>query len=457
MGDGILLEKRSVIGLKGYFTRTLLVFLAGLVFIFASAFFMLVLGMQVGILLPANAGEIAAAAEIARQSKLERFSGDLSPSLYNYIYFDKAGNIAASSLSQDAAEREAARYSAVNVSYNAGAYVAYADGSYCLFTWRYEVRFTNPTLQRLLPGVETVMLVVACVAAAVFVLLFVRGMGRRLGRELALVEAAGRQIAQQNLDSPIVPAAGIREFNHALQSMDDMRGALRAALLQQWQSEQQRKQEIAALVHDLKTPLTVINGNAELLLEDALSEEQATQIGFIHSAGIRAQQYVGALQQVANMDLLSGKMQPVAAETVLRELQAALAPLAQKKAITLTQHGEAPQPIQADAPLLTRALINIGQNAVQYTAHGGQISITVRQSRAETAFIIQDGGEGFSKAALQHAKEMLWQQDKSRTGTTNYGIGLAIADKVAQKHGGALLLKNTAAGGCVTLTVKNQP
>lgn len=56
MGDGILLEKRSVIGLKGYFTRTLLVFLAGLVLIFASAFFLLVLGMQVGILLPANAG-----------------------------------------------------------------------------------------------------------------------------------------------------------------------------------------------------------------------------------------------------------------------------------------------------------------------------------------------------------------------------------------------------------------
>ncbi|MDR2932345.1 MAG: HAMP domain-containing histidine kinase [Oscillospiraceae bacterium] len=441
--------------MKSYFARTLLLFFVGLLAILASAFFILLIGMEIGVVAPANAGEAEARSEIARQAGFDTFTDDLKPVLYEYIYFDKNGNVKASSLDGNALSQEASRYAADNVSYSTGAYLFYEDGSRCLFTWRYAVSFTNTPLQNILPGAELIMFILAVAAVVLFFLLFVRGMGRKLSAKLTLVETASEQIARQDLDTPIATSAGIKEFNHALQSMDDMRGALKDALIRQWESEQQRKQEIAALAHDIKTPLTIISGNAELLLEDALSKEQAELAGFIHSAGTRAQQYVGALQQVANIDLVSEEMNRVDIGKMLDELNTVLLPLAQEKSIDIEYVCGDRHYIMAGSAILTRALINIGENAIRYTEPGGHITITIIQNKDETSFVVQDEGAGFSKAALQHAKEMFWRQDKSRTDSNNYGIGLSIAEKVARKHSGRLTLENNSKGGCVTLSVCN--
>lgn len=449
------MEKRKTIGLKGYFSRTLLLFFLGILGILALAFLTILLCMELGITAPANAGEIEARQEIVRQSESGVFTRDLTPQFYDYIYFDPSGNIAASSLDGPALSTEISRYALDNISYGTGIYVFYEDGSRCLFTWRYVVSFTNPALQSLVPNVELLMLIIAGFASILFFLMFVRGMGRKLGDKLALVEAASDQIAQQNLDTRIDTFTGIQEFNHALKSMDKMRITLKDALIKQWESEQQRKQEIAALAHDIKTPLTIVNGNAELLLEDRLPQEQAKLVDAIHTAGLRAQQYVGALQQVTNLDVDSEQSEPISVAKLLDELNAALSPLAKQKRITLDYvHGNALHPITVFPMMLTRALINIGENAIRFTHPDGKITLSVCQNETETLFRIQDQGPGFSISAILHAKEMFWQQEKSRTDHHNYGIGLSIADKVAKKHAGRLLLENTSQGGCVTLTIQ---
>lgn len=457
MGDWIPLEKRKAIGLKGYFTRTLLLFFIGIIGIFAAAFILLLLCMEAGIVAPANAGETEARTEIARQRELDAFSGDLTPSFYDYIYFDGNGAIKASSLEGDALTKEASLYEADNVTYGTGVYVYYEDGSRCLFTWRYVASYTNRTLRKILPGAEPLTLLIAGAASILFFLLFVRRMGRKLGTKLSLVESASEQIARQDLDTLIPSSAGIREFNRALESMDDMRGNLKDALIRQWKSEQQRKQEIAALAHDMKTPLTVINGNAELLLEDPLTEEQARLVNSIHGAGMRARQYVHALQQVSNLDIDSEEHKKMSIPSLLDELDAALSPLARDQSVTMEYvYGEDLRDITVSPMLLVRALVNIGENAIRFTSAGGRVTITVCQNPRETLFRIQDQGPGFSKSALQHATEMFWQQEKSWTGGNNYGIGLSIADKVAQKHAGQLILENTARGGCVKLIIATQ-
>lgn len=448
------MEKRKAIGLKGYFTRTLLLFFVGIVVIFALAFIILFLCMEAGVIAPANAGETEAKVEIARQSELGMFSNDLEPTLYDYIYFDKEGKVRASSLEESALSRKISRYTPDNVTYGTGVYVFYEDGSRCLFIWRYEASFTNPTLQNMLPGAERMMLLLAGAASVLYFLLFVRGMGRKLGNKLALVETASEQIAQQNLDTPIATSAGIKEFNHALQSMDNMRSTLKDALIKQWESEQQRKQEIAALAHDIKTPLTIINGNAELLLEDGLAEEQAKLVNSIHSAGLRAQRYVSALQQVSIIDIDNEEMEQMDVVSMLDELNAILSPLAKDKSISLEYvHSENLRQIMVYPSMLARALINIVENAIRFTETGGHITISICQNERETLFSVQDQGPGFSKTAVHHAKEMLWQQDTSRTGNRNYGIGLSIAEKVAQKHSGQLLLENTSQGGYVKFII----
>ena len=448
------MEKRKAIGLKGYFTRTLLLFFVGIIVIFASAFAILLLCMEAGVIAPANAGEIEARAEMTRQSELGTFTNDLQPVFYDYIYFDEDGNVRASSLEGITLSREVSRYTPDNMTHDAGVYVFYEDGSRCLFIWRYEASYTNPTLRRILPNAELLMLVFAGVASVMFFLLFVRSMGRKLGNKLALVEAASGQIAGQNLDTPISTSAGIKEFNHALQSMDDMRSTLKDALIKQWESEQQRKQEIAALAHDIKTPLTIIGGNAELLLEDKLEEEQATLVNSIYRAGMRAQQVVSALQQVSIIDIDNEEMEWIDVVSMLNELNAILSPLAKDKSISLEYvHSENLRQIMVYPSMLARALINIVENSIRFTETGGHITISICQNERETLFSVQDQGPGFSRTALHHAKEMFWQQDTSRTGGRNYGIGLFIAEKVAQKHSGQLLLENTSQGGCVKFVI----
>jgi len=305
-----------------------------------------------------------------------------------------------------------------------------------------------------LPNAERLMLYFAGAASVIYFLLFVRVMGRNLGKKLALVETASKQIAGQNLDIPIATSAGIKEFNHALQSMDNMRSTLKDALIKQWEAEQQRKQEIAALAHDIKTPLTIINGNAELLLEDALEAEQATLVNSIYSAGMRAQRYVSALQQVSIIDIDNEEMEQMDVIPMLDELNAVLSPLAKDKSISLEYvHSGSLRQIMVYPSMLVRALINIVENAIRFTETGGHITISIFQNERETLFSVQDQGPGFSKTAVHHAKEMFWQQDTSRTGSRNYGIGLSIAEKVAQKHSGQLFLENTSQGGCVKFVI----
>lgn len=450
------MEKRKVIGLKNYFTRTLLLFFIGILSILVLAFLILLLCLETGVIAPANAGEKEARAEMNRQSKFGVFTGDLEPAFYDYIYFDEAGNVLASSLEGNTLLKESSRYKADNITYGNGNYVFYEDGSRCLFTWRYVAAYTNPTLRNILPNAELIMMLFAGIASVLFFLLFARGMGRKLGNKLALVETASEQIAAQNLDIPIATSAGIKEFNHALQSMDDMRSTLKDALIKQWESEQQRKQEIAALAHDIKTPLTIVNGNAELLLEDSLVEEQAKLVNSIYRAGLRVQQYVSALQQVANLDLDSEESEQISVVSLLDELNTVLSQIAKEKSITLDyMYGENLRNIAAFPMMLARALINIGENAIRYTVAGGRITISVCQNERETLFSVYDQGPGFSKTAIHHAKEMFWQQGKSRTGNSNYGIGLAIAEKAAKKHSGQLLLENTSQGGCVRFIIGN--
>ena len=449
------MAKRKPISLTSYVTRILLAAFAGIFILLAAVLVIFQLLLQHNIIMPANVGETAARAEIDRLRQAGRFTGELDPQFYDYVYFDPDGQVQDTSLTGNDLQQTIEKFTDEDVTYTTGAYVSFADGSRCLFTWRYTAHFTNKTLQQLLPSAELVYMVGTVLVLLVFLFFYIRLVSKKLRAKLVLVESASQQISEQNLDTPITTSAGIREFNQVLGSIENLREALKTSLLQQWETQQQRKQEIAALTHDIKTPLTVVNGNAELLLEDELDAEQKQLIQAIHNSGSKAQQYVNALQQLANFEVISEEKEPLTVDFLIRDLDAALAPLAQAKDIQLNYLYDSPlQAITGSAFMLTRALTTIGENAIRYTETGA-VTIQVTQTQQETRFSFDDNGPGFTKEALQHAKEMFWQQDKSRTSTSNYGIGLALAEKAALQHGGQLILENTEHGGRVIFVVKN--
>jgi signal transduction histidine kinase len=333
--------------------------------------------------------------------------------------------------------------------------VTFSDGSYAFLTWQYKAQFTNKTLRTLFPNFEILFLIGIALILISYFIWFTKKTSNYLQAKLALVEQASLQIAQENLDSKIDDSTDILEFNRVLQSMEGMRVALKESLVQQWETQEQRKQEIAALTHDINTPLTVINGNAELLLEESLDSEQQQLVQHIYESGIKTKQYIDLLQQVSNFDVVHEEKEQISLEDVKEELAQVLSQLAKQKEIALEVQSETMATIFAAPTMLMRALVNLGENAIRHT-EVGKVLIRMEKQRQKFFFVFEDNGPGFSSEALMHGKEMFWQQDQSRSGTSNYGIGLSIVERVAQYHKGELRLENTQKGGKVTLILSNE-
>lgn len=448
------MEKRKVIGLREYFTRSILTILLGELAIVIGCLLIAVFFLEAGCFLPANAGQTAASAVIQELNEHGTASNIKTTDPYEYIEFDQQGKVLSSSLSGKALDKMMAKYADKDGIYSTAAYVLLADGSYWLFTWKYTMLLSDPGLRSVLPSGGVIFLIVLCLSLSLFFLAYVRRISRKFSSPIEVVTTASEQIRQQDLDTPIAISSGLKEFDNALSSMEHMRQALKDSLSKQWSAEQQRRQEVAALAHDIKTPLTIVKGNSELLMEDHLTEEQTNLTESIHSAAKRAQEYIALLQQVSAMDAEQESAGQVTIDFILGEVCAALAPFAVQKQVSFEiSDSKQLAAVTVYGAMLTRALINIGENAIRYTPENGRVEVGVTQNLNTTAFIITDGGNGFSQEALKHAKEMFWQDDKSRSGDGNFGMGLAIAAKAAEAHNGKLMIENCDRGGRVIFEI----
>ncbi|HIU77315.1 MAG TPA: HAMP domain-containing histidine kinase, partial [Candidatus Pelethocola excrementipullorum] len=131
----------------------------------------------------------------------------------------------------------------------------YGDGSTVIFRWHYRAEFANPVLRDTLPPFEYLWLTTLGVAWVLCLLFNTLLLRRRLAAKLKLFSEVSEKVGAQELDFAI-PHAGIREYDQALGAMEHMREALYSSLSSQWAAQQEREAEIAALAHDLKTPLT---------------------------------------------------------------------------------------------------------------------------------------------------------------------------------------------------------
>ena len=278
------MAKVKTVSLTRYVTRILLLAFSSVIAILILALILFQILISTGKIVPANAGEKAARKDLAHLEESKVSSSKLNSKFSHYIYFTEAGKVQETSLSGTELKRTLQQYKNRNEEYPTGAYVTFSDGSYAFLTWQYKAQFTNKTLRTLFPNFEILFLIGIALILISYFIWFTKKTSNYLQAKLALVEQASLQIAQENLDSKIDDSTDILEFNRVLQSMEGMRVALKESLVQQWETQEQRKQEIAALTHDINTPLTVINGNAELLLEESLDSEQQQLVQHIYES-----------------------------------------------------------------------------------------------------------------------------------------------------------------------------
>lgn len=207
-------------------------------------------------------------------------------------------------------------------------------------------------------------------------------------------------------------------------------------------SEAARRQFLANVAHELRTPLSVIRGNLEALLDGAfpLTPESLAPV---YEETLHLGELVEDLRTLTLAD--TGRL-PLAREKVdLGELLAgvveAVQPVAKEEEVTVALAYDPDLFVFADPRRIRQVLGNLLSNALRYSPPGSTITVSVRRQGNEVWVSVQDQGPGISEEDLPHIFERFYKADKSRAeGGT--GLGLAIAKEIVQAHGGRIWAEN---------------
>ena len=327
--------------------------------------------------------------------------------------------------------------------------VKMADGSFCLLQYDYATPYADPALRDTLPDFQTCYILLLAVLILVWLGWQTHCTVRVFAAETARLHRAVDAIAAQQPERIDADGAHLREFSATLHAMQTMGRELTDSLQSHWRMEQQRAEQIAALTHDLKTPLSIIQGNADLLAEDALSAAQQTQVEAILRGTDRAQQYLAALR-TACAPPATGETFP--SHTLVSELAETARALCAPAGVQLILNEQWQGTLCAAQCDLLRAAENLLDNAVRYTPRGGTVTLLVTKEKQDFILRVTDTGPGFTPEALAKAGEMLYT-DAARSDAAHQGLGLYFARKVAQSHGCVLVLSilPAAHGACAEL------
>ena len=327
--------------------------------------------------------------------------------------------------------------------------VKMADGSFCLLQYDYATPYADPALRDTLPDFQTCYILLLAVLILVWLGWQTHCTVRTFAAETARLNAAVDAIAARQLEQIDTDGVRIREFAATLQALQTMGRELTDSLQSQWRMEQQRTEQIAALAHDLKTPLTVIQGNAELLEEDTLSDAQHAQLQAILRGTERARHYLAALRTAGAAPAVQTSL---ASHALTERLAQTARALCAPAGIHFILQEEWQGTIRAAENDLLRAAENLLDNAAAHTPRGGTVTLTVAKENNSFILRVTDTGPGFTAEALAKAGEMLYT-DAARSDAAHQGLGLYFAKKVAQFHGGTLVLSNLSGthGACAEL------
>ena len=290
--------------LLGYLVRTGLACAATAVLWFGA----ILAAIQLGFVLPAYSGSDAAlrAMETLPEMSADHFDADALPDLCRWVLLEESvapgetaapENVLATNM-DDASLSLALALGTTPVNTQFYRDVPLIDGTLCRLQYDFAMPYADPSLRGVLPDFQACMTVLLVLLLVAVVFAMTRRTARRLRAVTGRLTEACRLLAGGDLEAPMPAPTHVREFDEALQTMDGLRGELAGSLKAQWAMEQQRAERMAALTHDLKTPLTIMQGNAELLAEQELTTAQRPAVDAILRGAGRAQQYLAALRDV---------------------------------------------------------------------------------------------------------------------------------------------------------------
>jgi len=282
--------------------------------------------------------------------------------------------------------------------------------------------------------------VLVALAVAVFV-------ARRIVEPVEAMGAAAQRIAAGRYGER-VPVASQDELGELAEQFNRMAGALQRL-------ERLRKDLVADVAHELRTPLAALAGYLEGLLDRVL-EPSAEVLGRMHREVHRLQRLVEDLEELSRVE--GGGLELRRAPTSVRELvdavAARLALQFQGKQIRLTVDVPAGLPkVHADPDRIAQVLTNLLGNALRHTPPGGRVTVRAWTRGGEVAVAVADTGVGIPPEHLPHIFDRFYRVDRSRSRRSGgAGIGLTIAKGLVELHGGRIWAESPGPGQGATFT-----
>lgn len=443
--------------LHSIFMRYMLIVAGGILLLGVVNIGLYALGTSTGVIVPATEVEHSVTTAKEKIQTDDLFSEDDIPTFCDYALFSPNGTFLQGTLTPENAA-SLWKTSMIDGKDSLAPYRIAAisrEDEVILLQYRFTSQFSNSVLRRICPAAD--LLLVGLLIIEIIILLFLvsRWFGKYTGKKIDNLLSVTKKIEEQDLDFKI-ESSGIFEIDRALDALEHLKQALHTSLAEQWRAEKMRQEQISALAHDLKTPLTIVRGNTELLYDTILSDEQKECADYIESSSIQMQNYVQTLIEVTkSKESFPFDSQSIKTAAFSQEILIQAKGLCAVKGIQLKwENLISVEHIVVDREQMTRALINILANAVEYTPSEGHISFTAFSDSSYVQFVITDTGNGFSPEALTRATEQFYMGDHSRSSKSHYGIGLYTANLIINRHGGQLILENSLETGGAKVIVK---
>ncbi|MDX2161183.1 MAG: ATP-binding protein [bacterium] len=245
-----------------------------------------------------------------------------------------------------------------------------------------------------------------------------------------------------------LPLFGNDELAALAQSFNKMAAKLREADLKKQQMEQIRRDLVAWVSHDLRTPLTSLRIMNEALMDGMITDPQQAALyaadmnreiialgqlidDMFELALFDAGQFTLNVQKASLRDLLSSMVGGVSARAARHNIR-----------FSMEMHDPAIDPVWMATDKIQRVLNNLVDNAFQYTDSGGEIRVAARSDAGDVVVHVHNSGAVIPQTEVAHIFDLFYRGDKARRDTTGHprhaGLGLAIARRFIEAHGGTI-------------------
>lgn len=278
----------------------------------------------------------------------------------------------------------------------------------------------------------TALAIATAMAVAVFV-------ARRVSRPITALTDAAAALEAGRRDVQVDLAGAPGELGALAATFDRMAAAVA-------REDELRRQLVADVAHEVRTPLTILRGTTEALVDGVVEPDDAA-LRSLHDEVLRLTHLVGDLETLAAADAAGLQLdrRHIDLATVARAVVDLAGPAAEAAGLQIATD-LSPAPADADEARMRQVVTTLAANAIAYTPSGGTVTVRTGAS-AGVAFVeVSDTGPGIDAADLPHLFDRFYRGAAAR-GTAGSGIGLAIARELVGAHGGTIIATNRPEGG----------